>query len=205
MWSLSYIWKKWFPQPWNRYFEYLLQLLLSLLTCDHDIHFVESLRVFLPGVIQLESKRASVGSTSPLSRAFFILSSASLADLDTQTKKTPTHADIKESQSNSQSQAVILPVVWFPQSLPKQILRFSSSLFGAHSAILGSSLRAQLYNCSTRSNLKKDGALFTFKIQHHGAKFFIKFNFFIWSPQIKLLQQSKSHVHLCWEHLWVQF
>lgn len=38
----------------------------------------------LPGVMQLESKRASVGRTSPLSRAFFILSSASLADLDTQ-------------------------------------------------------------------------------------------------------------------------
>lgn len=170
-------------QPWNRYFEYLLQLLLSLLTSD--VHFVESLRVFLPGVIQLESKRASVGSTSPLSRAFFILSSASLADLDTQTQKTPTHADIKESQSNSQSQAVILSIFWFPQSLPKQILRFSSSLFGAHSAILGSSFRAQLYNCGTRSNLKEDGALFTFKIQHHGAKMFIKFNFFIWSPQKK--------------------
>lgn len=42
----------------------------------------------LPGVIQLESKRASVGRTSPLSRAFLIFSSASLADLDRQ-----THAD----------------------------------------------------------------------------------------------------------------
>lgn len=40
------------------------------------------LNQILPGVIQLESKRASVGRTSPLSRAFFILSSASLADLD---------------------------------------------------------------------------------------------------------------------------
>lgn len=41
------------------------------------------LNQILPGVIQLESKRASVGRTSPLSRAFLILSSASLADLDT--------------------------------------------------------------------------------------------------------------------------
>lgn len=47
-----------------------------------------SLKVVRPGVIQLESKRASVGSTSPLSRAFFILSSASLADLQTNMWKT---------------------------------------------------------------------------------------------------------------------
>ena len=37
--------------------------------------------VGLPGVMQFESNRASVGRTSPFSRAFFILSSASFADL----------------------------------------------------------------------------------------------------------------------------
>lgn len=37
---------------------------------------------YIPGVMQLESKRASEGRTSPFSRAFFILSSASLADLN---------------------------------------------------------------------------------------------------------------------------
>lgn len=50
--------------------------------CDFKLDTTK-LNQILPGVIQLESKRASVGRTSPLSRAFFILSSASLADLDT--------------------------------------------------------------------------------------------------------------------------
>lgn len=35
----------------------------------------------VPGVMQLESNLASVGSVSPFSSAFFILSSASFADL----------------------------------------------------------------------------------------------------------------------------
>ncbi len=34
-----------------------------------------------PGVMQLESNLASVGKTSPFSKAFLILSSASFADL----------------------------------------------------------------------------------------------------------------------------
>lgn len=37
--------------------------------------------MILPGVIQLESNLASVGRISPFSNAFFILSSASFADL----------------------------------------------------------------------------------------------------------------------------
>lgn len=56
----------------------------TLWLLDNPLHLLScSQKVVLPGVIQLESKRASVGSTSPLSRAFLILSSASLADLDT--------------------------------------------------------------------------------------------------------------------------
>lgn len=37
--------------------------------------------------MQLESNRASVGKTSPFSRAFFIFSSASFADLKEKKKK----------------------------------------------------------------------------------------------------------------------
>lgn len=62
----------------------------TLQLLDDPLHLLSYCRltIVLPGVIQLESKRASVGSTSPLSRAFFILSSASLADLHTNMWKT---------------------------------------------------------------------------------------------------------------------
>lgn len=53
----------------------------------------ELLSASSPGVMQLESNLASVGRTSPFSKAFLILSSASLADLfhTNQVKKNCKH------------------------------------------------------------------------------------------------------------------
>lgn len=48
---------------------------------NHKYLNLDNRQVILPGVIQLESNLASVGSVSPFSNAFFILSSASFADL----------------------------------------------------------------------------------------------------------------------------
>lgn len=48
---------------------------------NHKHWILNNQQVILPGVIQLESNLASVGRVSPFSNAFFILSSASFADL----------------------------------------------------------------------------------------------------------------------------
>lgn len=60
----------------------------------------------------MESKRASVGSTSPLSRAFLIFSSASLADLD---EHTDLQANIKDKAGKSQFVAFIVVICFLYQ------------------------------------------------------------------------------------------